>query len=213
MAGNGSSRFKDVIRDEAELAALMGRPSELARNKVIDRIDRHVADFISRSPFLIIASSAPDGVLDLSPKGDPAGFVRVLDETTLAIPDRPGNRRADTFRNVLDNPKVGLIFLIPGKRETLRVSGRAALVRDADLLKDLEAHGKVPQLALVVHVERAMFHCSKCMVRSHLWQPEHWPSSAGMASLAQVIADHARLSDPIDEIDALIERSVRDRLY
>ena len=213
MAGNGETRFREVIRDRAALRALMGTPGERAGNKVIDRIDRHAADFIARSPFLVIASSSSDGVVDLSPKGDPAGFVALLDETTLAIPDRPGNRRADTFTNVLENPKVGLIFVIPGKRETLRVSGSALIVADPDLLARLEAHGKAPRLALVVHVERVMFHCSKCMIRSHLWEPEHWPSQAGMASLGEVIVDHSKLAGSIPELDALIERDARDRLY
>lgn len=213
MTGNGASRFQDVIEDEAELRAIMGAPSERAGNKVIDRIDRHAADFIARSPFLVVASASADGVMDLSPKGDPAGFVRVLDEATVAIPDRPGNRRADTFLNVLANPGIGLIFLIPGKRETLRVSGTAIIVRDADLLARLEAHGRRPHLALVVHVERVMFHCAKCMIRSHLWQPEHWPSLDGMASLGEVIVDHSRIAGSVQEVDAIIERDAREKLY
>jgi len=213
MTGNGASRFQDVIREEAELRAIMGTPSARAGNKVIDRIDRHAADFIARSPFLVVASTSAEGVMDLSPKGDPAGFVQVLDETTLAIPDRPGNRRADTFLNVLARPEVGLIFLIPGKRETLRVSGTATIVRDEDLLARLEAHGKRPHLALVVHVERVMFHCAKCMIRSHLWQPEHWPSLDGMASLGEVILDHSRIAGSVQEVDGIIERDAREKLY
>lgn len=213
MGGNGGGRFKDVVSDEAELRALLGEPSARAGNKVIDRIDHHAADFIARSPFLVVASSDPRGVMDLSPKGDPPGFVRVLDRGTLAIPDRPGNRRADTFKNVLANPSIGLIFIIPGKRETLRVSGRAQIVRDPDLLQTMQVQGRLPLLALVVEVERVMFHCAKCMVRSHLWQPEHWPSLDGMASLGQVIVDHSRLADPVAETDALIERDARERLY
>ena len=213
MTDNGAGGFNDVIADEAALRALLGTPSERAGNKVIDRIDRHAADFIARSPFLVIASSDQDGTMDLSPKGDPPGFVRVLDPGTLAVPDRPGNRRADTFRNVLANPKVGLIFIIPGKRETLRVSGRAAIVADPDLLETLEAQGKPPQLALVVEVERLMFHCAKCMIRSHLWQPEHWPPLDGLASLGQVIVDHSELNVSAEETDAIIERDTRERLY
>lgn len=213
MSGNGAGRFKDVVSDEAALRAILGSPGERADNKVIDRIDRHAADFIARSPFLVVASSSPDGMMDLSPKGDPPGFVRVLDEITLAIPDRPGNRRADTFRNVLASPAVGLIFLIPGKRETLRVSGRAAIVRDPDLLEAMEVEGRPPKLALVVEVERVMFHCAKCMIRSHLWQPERWPSLSGMASLGKVILDHSRIASSVSEVDAMIEREARERLY
>lgn len=211
--GNGGARFTNVIRDETGLRAIMGNANERAGNKVIDHVDRHAADFIARAPFLVVASTDGDGVVDLSPKGDPAGFVLVLDETTIAIPDRPGNRRADTFSNVLSDPRVGLIFLIPGKRETLRVSGRALIVADPDLLARLEAHGKQPALALVVDVERVMFHCSKCMIRSHMWEPEHWPSLTGMASLGEVIRDHSRLATPSEELDGIIERDARERLY
>jgi PPOX class probable FMN-dependent enzyme len=213
MASNGSDRFTNVVRDEATLRSLIGTPSERAGNKVIDRIDRHCRDFIARSPFLVVASCSADGVMDLSPKGDPAGFVRVLDEATLAVPDRPGNRRLDTFRNVLENPRVGLIFLIPGKRETLRVGGLAEIVADHGLLEALGAHGKPAQLALVIHVERAMFHCAKCMIRSSMWQPEHWPSHDGMASLGEIIVDHAKYAGSVAEVDAIIERDARERLY
>lgn len=213
MADGGQGRFQHVIADEADLRAIVGTPGHRAAQKVIDRIDRHVADFIARSPFVVIGSSGPDGTLDLSPKGDPAGFVLVLDEKTLALPDRPGNRRADTFSNVLVDPQVGLIFLIPGKRETVRVSGRAQVVRDPWLLDRLQAQGHTPDLALVVHVERVMFHCAKCMIRSGLWQPDAWPDLAGLAPLGQVIVDHGRLAESAAEVDRVIERDATARLY
>ena len=213
MADGVTRRFEQVIQNEAELRAVTGTPGHRAAQKVIDRIDRHCADFIARSPFVLVASGGADGTLDVSPKGDGAGFVLVLDETTLAIPDRPGNRRADTFSNVLVNPKVGLIFLIPGKRETLRVSGTAQVVRDRWLLERLQAQDRAPDLALVVQVERVMFHCAKCMIRSGLWQPEHWPDLAGLAPLGQVMVDHARLSENAAELDRMIERDALAKLY
>lgn len=213
MADGMTSRFEHVIESEADLRAITGTPGPRAAQKVIDRIDQHCADFIARSPLAMVASSGADGTLDLSPKGDPAGFVLVLDEKTLAVPDRPGNRRADTFSNVLVNPKVGLIFLIPGKRETLRVSGVAQVVRDAWLLERLQAQDRTPDLALVVHVERVMFHCAKCMIRSGLWQPDSWPELAGLAPLGQVIVDHGRLSESAAEVDRVIERDASSRLY
>src|SRR5258705_2818538 len=125
--------------------------------------------------------------MDVSPKGDPPGFVQVLDDETLAIPDRPGNRRADTFSNVLQNPGVGLIFLIPGKLETLRVNGRARIVRDMALRERMAVQGKVPQIALVVTVEEAFIHCGKCMIRSQLWQPESWPDGDALPSQAECL--------------------------
>lgn len=210
-AGNG--RFLDVVSSEDELHEVVGQPSHRVQQKVIDRIDGHCRQFIERSPFLVIGSSDGQGNFDLSPKGDLAGFVAVLDDRTLAIPDRPGNRRLDTFHNILANPSVGLIFLVPGKRETLRVAGRAAIVRDVALREQLAMNGKVPALALVVTVERAFFHCAKCMIRSHLWEPDHWPELEGLAPLAEILIAHARLADSVEEMQALIDRSAREQLY
>jgi uncharacterized protein len=129
--------------------------------------------------------------LDISPRGDAPGFVRILDDRTLAVPERPGNRRADTFTNLLENPTVGLIFLIPGKTETLRVSGTARIVRDSDLRDSMSVHGKAPDFALVVETEEAFFHCSKCVMRSNLWKPAEWPALEGLLSLAQTMVDAA----------------------
>ena len=135
-------------------------------SKVIDRIDEMCARFIAASPFVVVASTDAGGAVDLSPKGDPPGFVRVLSPRLLAIPDRPGNNRADTMENLLQDDRIGLIFLVPGRRETLRVSGRGRIVRDAGLNARMAHKGREPDLALVVEVERAFFHCAKCMIRS-----------------------------------------------
>lgn len=210
-ATNG--RFSGVVSSEAELHEIIGQPTQRVRQKVIDRIDEHCRRFIERSPFLVIGSSDGNGNLDLSPKGDPAGFVAILDDKTLAIPDRPGNRRLDSFHNILANPSVGLIFLVPGKRETLRVAGRAAIVRDHALREQLAVDGKVPALAVVVTVERAFFHCAKCMIRSHLWEPERWPELDGLASPAEILIAHARLAEPLEEVQAFIDKSAREHLY
>lgn len=208
-----AARFEGVITSVAELRAVVGEPGHVVRDKVVARLDQHCRDFIARSPFLLIASADGGGELDVSPKGDPPGFVQVLDDHTLAIPDRPGNRRVDTFCNLLDHPEVGLIFLIPGKRETLRVSGTASIVRDQRLRERMAIDGRLPDLAVVVTVERALFHCSKCMVRSKLWQPDAWPDTAGMASLGAIMVAHGRLAETVDEIDSIIERNRRERLY
>ena len=129
--------------------------------------------------------------MDISPKGDAPGFVRILDERTLAIPDRPGNQRFDTFGNIFQSPRLGLNFLIAGKRVTLRIGGRARVGPDQELLESLAAGGKVPSLADVVHVDEAFFHCSKCMIHSRLWQPDQWPTLEGLPTLAETMKDAA----------------------
>lgn len=206
-------QFKDIITDPAEFRQLMGEPPPPCVAKTIVRLDRHCRDFIARSPFLLIASSNVRGQMDISPKGDPPGFVRVLDELTLAIPDRPGNRRADTYTNVLENPGVGLIFLVPGKSETLRISGRATIVRDGELRESMAVRGKTPHFALVVEVEEAFFHCSKCIIRSRLWNPQEWPALEGLPNLAQTMVDGGQLPMPVEELEVIIRQDEKDRLY
>ena len=181
--------------------------------KTLSRLDRHCVTFIERSPFVLISSADSEGRMDISPKGDAPGFVTVADESTLLIPDRPGNQRFDTFCNLFQNPKVGLIFLIPGKRETLRVSGRAEVVRDADVLESMPAQGKVPSLAMAVHVEEAFMHCAKCMVRSKLWDPEAWPSLEGLPTLAEAMKDAASISAPLHAVEEVIADDEKERLY
>src|SRR4051812_45505578 len=157
-----SVAFSDPVTTEAQLREVVGAPVPRAVNKEIARLDAHCRTIIARSPFVLIASCDGEGRMDVSPKGDPPGFVKVVDDSTLAIPDRPGNRRADTFSNVLRNPGVGLLFLIPGMVETLRVNGRASIVRDLALREQMAVGGKVPALALIVTVEQAFIHCGKC---------------------------------------------------
>lgn len=205
--------FSEVVTSEDELRAILGHPAARAVNKEIARLDVHCCAIISRSPFVLISSSNAEGRLDVSPKGDPPGFVQVLDEKTLAIPDRPGNRRADTFRNVLQNPRVGLLFLIPGRQETLRVNGRAAIVRDLPLRERMAVNGKVPELALVVSVEEAFVHCAKCILRSRLWDRIAWPDVAGLPSHARCLVDHAQLAESVEEIQASVEQGYKTKLY
>jgi PPOX class probable FMN-dependent enzyme len=151
--------------------------------------------------------------MDISPKGDPPGFVRVLDDQTLAIPDRPGNRRVDTFRNLLQNPNVALLFLIPGKQETLRVSGTARIVRDLWVREPMAVAGKLPDLALIVNVREVFFHCAKCVIRSRLWDKGAWPDLADLPSLARALVDQAKLEQSPEEVQALLEKDARERLY
>ena len=202
----------EVITTEAELRDVLGFPARLSVAKTLDKLDEHSQAHIGRSPFVLIASGDAQGRLDVSPKGDPPGFVQVLDERTLAIPDRPGNRRADTFINVLQNPAVGLLFLVPGKADTLRVNGRAQIARDSWLLDRMIVRGHRPHLALVVQVEEVFFHCAKCVMRSDLWNSEAWPPLDGLAPLARILAGQTALMDEAG-MQAAVDESYRDRLY
>lgn len=202
-----------VITSEAELREIVAAPTAAVLAKVTDQLDEICRDFIARSPFLLVATAHPDGAIDVSPKGDPAGFVRVLDERRLAIPDRPGNRRTDTFHNLLADPRVGLLFIVPGKSETLRVSGEARIVRDESLRASMAVDGKVPELAVVVYVERVFMHCPKCMIRGRLWQPESWPDSAGLPDIGEAMIAHAHLDTTPEELLAEAEREGLTTLY
>lgn len=205
--------FKEVITTEAELRAIMGTPSEVVKNKTISIIDKHCQKFIEHSPFLTIASTNAKGDTDVSPKGDPAGFVKVLDEKTLAIPERLGNKRADTFVNILNNPGVGLLFFIPGIKETLRVNGKAQIVTDLAIREQLAVKNKLPKFALIVHVEEAFMHCSKCMVRSKLWTDIDPDIKEKVPSLAEILIDHAKLDAPVDQVKMYLDESVKNHLY
>jgi PPOX class probable FMN-dependent enzyme len=209
---DGHPEFLEILTTEDEIEAILGKPSSRVLAKVVDALDDICLAFIARSPFVAIASYDAAGRVDVSPKGDPPGFVHVLDRRTIAIPERPGNRRADTFRNVLQNPKVGLIFLVPGKGETLRVSGKARIVRDAWLRNQMAVGDRVPELALVVTVEEAFAHCTKCMVRSRMWQPETW-NAEGLASIAEAMVVHGRLDISVAEMRSIAENDERTRLY
>lgn len=180
--------FRMPVTTEAELRTLIGGdPSPLALAKEQSRLDVHCQNFIARSPFVLVATSNAAGRCDVSPKGDAPGFVRVLDEHYVVIPDRPGNKRLDGLRNLLVNPHVGTIFLIPGREETLRVNGRASIVLDEDVLESLAARGKRPQVAIAVEVEECFLHCPKAFRRSQLWEPGAWPDRAVLPSMSCVL--------------------------
>ena len=205
--------FADIVTTAAQLRVHIGHPSHRVLAKHVTALDVHCRAFIGRSPFVLIASASGAGAMDVSPKGDTPGFVQVLDDKTVAIPERPGNRKADTFSNVIENPRVGLLFMIPGKPETLRVSGSAAIVRDQWLRDRLAAHGKTPELALVVTIDEVFFHCAKCVLRSQLWSVERWPDLAGLPTLAQAMVNAGRLAETPEQMQALIDQDIRQRLY
>lgn len=176
-----SNRFHDVITTEAQLRDIVGRPNRWLTSKMLSKLDRKCRRFIASSPFVVVGSATAYGPIDLSPKGDPPGFVRMLDDATVVVPDRPGNRRVDTFLNILRNPRVGLIFFVPGRRETLRVFGSGLIVRDLDIRHTVAVDGRTPELALVVAVERAFFHCGRCITHSGLWEPVRGTAAAADA--------------------------------
>jgi len=201
--------FKHVVTTEGELRELMGSPSERAIKKDVAVLDAHCRAFIAHSPFLLMATSSARGRCDVSPKGDAPGFVRVLDDRHLVIPDRPGNKRLDSMRNLLQNPHVGTIFLIPGREETLRVNGRAAIIRDAEILESLMVQDKRPLVAIGVEVEECFFHCPKAFRRSALWDPERWLDRAALPSMARVLFDQVR---PTGKTPAEYERESEEGL-
>lgn len=175
-----------VLQTEAELRALIGEPAALTCAKVSDRLNPMTRKYIERSPFVCFATSDAAGNCDLSPRGDPAGFVRILDDSTLLVPERPGNRLADSLRNILANPRIGLLFVVPGVNDTFRVNGRATVTVDADLLAPCSIEGKVPRLGILVDIEEAYTQCSKAFLRSHLWDPQRFVDPATIPTGGQV---------------------------
>jgi PPOX class probable FMN-dependent enzyme len=209
-----TERFGDTITSESELRQLVGEPGELAVKKELTYLDRHCRAFIARSPFAVVGTVGASGRCDVSPRGDAPGFVQVLDERTLAIPERPGNRRLDTLINVLQTGRVGLLFLIPGIEETLRVNGRACLLRDPAILEGSVVQGKRPLLAIGVEAEECFLHCAKALKRSHLWQTDQWPSPDAVPTLARMLFDQIHPAhQSVDDLAASIEESYAKRLY
>lgn len=186
-----------AIGDEAELRAVIGSPSELVASKISDRLNGLTRQFVERAPFVCIATASPDGGLDVSPRGDPAGFVQILDERTLFLPERPGNKLADTLTNLLADERIALLFLLPGIGDTFRVNGRAVLVQDEELLARCAVDGKVPKLGILVTVEEAYTQCSKALIRSDLWNPERHIARDELPSSGEILRS---LNDP--EFDA-----------
>ena len=188
MATLGKQMTASPITSEAALRALIGgEPADVIRSKIADHVNDLTRQFIERSPFLCLATSAPDGTCDVSPRGDPAGFVRILDERRLLIPERPGNRLADSLRNILRNPNVGLLFFIPGVGDTLRVNGRATIVDDADLLQGSTIEGKTPKLGLLIEIDEVFTHCPKAFLRSRLWDSEQYIDRSELPSSGEIM--------------------------
>ena len=187
-----------MVETESELRDLIGSPTELVAGKVTDRLNDIFRRYIEESPFVCVATASADGGLDVSPRGDPAGFVRILDERTLLIPERPGNRIADTLTNVLETGRIALLFLVPGVGETFRINGTAVLSDDPALLTGSEVEGKQPKLGIVVTVEQAYTQCSKALVRSELWNPERHVDQKTMPTSGEMLQ---AVSDPTLDVE------------
>ena len=210
------SRPEFSITDEQSLRNLFEPTHDLALKKFQKTLGRHAQEFIRRAPFLCIGTQSAEGNGDVSPRGDPPGFVQILDEATLAIPDRPGNNRLDSLANLIANPNVGLLFLIPGFDDTLRVNGRATLVNDPELLRTMAVDGRTPRLAIIVRVNEVFMHCAKALRRSHLWSPDHLQDRREMPSLIKIILDEttgAPGAEKQRKLDLDLEDAYKTTLY
>lgn len=200
------------VGSEAELRELLGEPLPRAVNKERVRLHERDREWLAASPFCLVATAGADGTCDVSPKGDPPGFTVVLDDATIALPERPGNRRADGYRNVLANPHVGLLYMVPGRGETLRINGRARLVRDAPFFDQMIVKGHRPILALVVEIEQIFFHCPKAFLRSSLWQPATWRPDE-LPSHAHIVKSVQRTAETLEELEQYYGPRYATRLY
>jgi len=204
--------MRTEITNEAELRDLLGEPMQRVLDKDSDVFLSEHRAWLAASPLCLVATSDASGASDVSPKGDPAGFAHVVDDTTLAIPERPGNKRADGFSNILQNPHVGLIFLVPGRGDTLRVNGRATLLADAPYADQMVVKRHKPTVILEVAVEQIFFHCSKAFLRSALWDPETWHPEQ-VPSRAQIAKSLERPDDSIEELEAYYGPQYAEKLY
>jgi PPOX class probable FMN-dependent enzyme len=202
-----------TTRDQLRAIYKTPRPTDGSIRKELKALDGHCRSFIGKSPFVLIGSSDGAGNADVTPKGDKPGFADVLDDTTIAIPDRPGNNRLDTLENILLNPSVGLLFLIPGMNETLRVNGEARITVDAGLREKLAVDGKEPQSVIVVSVKAAYMHCAKAFMRSDLWKPETWYDRATLPTLGQILRDQLALADSAEATDRWLDDGYKQTMW
>ena len=206
--------FQNTITTVEQLRDLMGQASEGSIKKETTYLTDECIAYIERSPFMLLATSSTDGRCDVSPKGDPNGFVKVLDNRHLVIPDRPGNKRFDGLRNIVENPQIGLIFLVPGRHETLRVNGRASITNDPALLDSMAVQGKRPWFAIGVEVEECFLHCGKAFLRSKLWEPEAWPDLATVPSGGALLSGTRRGEGmTVDQIDKGLQEAYKVTMY
>ena len=205
----------DFIASHDELRTIYKTPEPTAGSirKELKQLDHHCRSFIAKSPFVLIGSSDGAGNADVTPKGDKPGFAAILDDNTIAIPDRPGNNRLDTLENIVLNPAVGLLFLIPGMNETLRVNGVAKITVDAGLRERLAVEGKPPISVMIVTVKSAYMHCAKAFMRSELWKPESWPERSSMPTLGQIMRDQLAVDQSAAETDRRLDEAYKQTMW
>jgi uncharacterized protein len=203
----------EYIASREELRRHYKATHDIAVKKELRFLDAHARSLLSKSPFVLIGSQDNAGNADVTPKGDRPGFVAVLDDITIAIPDRPGNNRLDTFENIVANPAVGLLFLIPGMNETLRINGEGRITADADLRRSLAVDGREPATVLVVKVKAVYMHCAKAFMRSNLWKPDSWFAREEMPTLGAILRDHAALAQSADELDVGLDESYSKSMW
>jgi PPOX class probable FMN-dependent enzyme len=203
----------DVLTSIDQVREVIDGIHPAQRLKVLDHVDDHCRVWIERSPFIVISTADGEGNLDASPKGDPAGFVKVVDPKTLAIPDRPGNHRFDGFQNIFETGRIGIVFLVPNRNEVVRVNGSAQIIRDLAIRETLAINGRVPDFAILVSVQEAFYHCGKSIIRSKLWQPDQAAPTDGLPTYAEALHEQANSGLTFDEIDARLKHNDANRLY
>jgi PPOX class probable FMN-dependent enzyme len=206
-----------LIEDEATLRSLFPATHPIAAAKCLKRLDKHAKEFVARSPFICIGTQSSDGTADVSPRGDPCGFVKVLDDKTILIPDRPGNNRLDTLSNILANPVVGILFMIPGFDETMRINGTAKITRDPELLALMAVNDRIPMVAVVVSIDEIFIHCAKAFRRAKLWDPSQIQDRSEMPSLIKIVLDQTSGApddpDEMKKLDDRLEDGYKNTMY
>ncbi len=207
-------RFAARIQTAEQLSAVIGKPSDFSLRKELQSLDEHMRKFIAHAPFVVLSTHSAAGRCDASPRGDAPGFVQVIDDLTLLIPDRLGNKRVDSYRNILETGRIGLLFLIPGLGETLRINGRAILVTDPEWLTPFTTQGKCPQVAVAVEVEECFLQCAKSIIRSKLWEPHERPTPQTLPCAAEMLNDQVKMPEfDVSKVQTLLDEAYQNRLY
>jgi len=203
----------DVVTSLDSVFARYTKVSASQQTKILDHVDDLIRIWVERSPFLTMATVSAAGQVDVSPKGDPAGFVKVLDDKTIAIPDRPGNHRFDTFANILDTGRIGLVFFVPNRNEVVRINGHAQIVEDTELRETMAIKGRVPDYAILVRVEEAFYHCGKAIIRSALWRPDAAAPIDGLPTYAEALMQQSDPQQSFEDLQARLDNNDKNRLY
>lgn len=204
---------EEEVTTQQALRSYRNPPSRFVANKVIGHVDDLARRFIAASSMVVLATRRADGGVDMTPRGDPPGFVQILNDRVIALPDRLGNNRADAFENILRDPGAGLYFIIPGHRDSLRVSGQARIVRDTKLMSQMEVRGHVPDLAILVQVDAVLSHCPKAFVRAGMWEQNAWPDVSNVPSAGEFLKEHGGLPDPVADVEGIVANDGQKRLY